>query len=248
MTLAATGRKIALAFEPWQYLEAVAMILYWITGWFVVSVVVFFRKDFGERYLSWLNLFFGYLVVGLFAGPTAALVNTASGNGLSAMMIAFYLAFIGLSVWHRYVIRKKNMVGVEWHSLYSGTPLLPVPVSLETMNKWVEPAMLLVVGMVTGLLHLWLICMWLVLSAFALALHEQISCHLQRQRFLDMRDAGIEAKYWQAALSGKPAQQSRGFVIAASNLELMDRTPGMRDVFAELAPDVRAIMDRSEAA
>lgn len=248
MKLGKTGRKIAMSFEPWQQLEALAMILYWVCGWFVMSVVVFFRKDFGERYLSWINLFFGYIVVGLFTGSALSLWNASNGSPVSAIMGAFYLAFVAASIAHRVAISRKNKAGQEWHSLYSGTPLLPVPVPTEIMNKWVEPALLGLLGILMTLLHIGMIAIWLFIAALALALHEQISYHLQRQQLLDLRDARIEAKYWQAAMSGKPAKESKGFVIASSNIELLDRSPGLRDAFSSLAPELQSIMDRPEAA
>jgi hypothetical protein len=248
MKLAKTGRKIALAFEPWRAMEFALMALLWTSGWFVVSVIVFLRKDFGERYLSWLNLFFGYVVVGVFTESAVSIFGGANGNHISMVMASFYVTFIGLSILHRRVISKRNKAGSEWHSLYSGTPLLPIPVTTETMNKWIEPAILAAGGAVMGLFHVGLISIWLFVSAFALALHEQISYHLQRDQFLDLRDAGIEAKYWQAAMSGRSAVESRGFTIAASNVELIHKTPGMTEIFANLAPELRAIMDTAEAA
>ncbi len=46
-----------------------------ITGIFSVTVVPFIRKDMGERYLSWLNLYFGYSFLGIYI-----LVGGAGGH------------------------------------------------------------------------------------------------------------------------------------------------------------------------
>ena len=46
--------------------EVALAILSLVSGCFAISVVPFIRKDFGERYLGWLNLFFGYTVVANF--------------------------------------------------------------------------------------------------------------------------------------------------------------------------------------
>ena len=49
-------------------------------------------------------------------------------------------------------------------------------------------------------------------------------------------------------MSGKPVQQTQGYTIAKSNLELLERSPEMRDAFSALPDDVKAILDKEVAA
>ena len=71
---------------------------------------------------------------------------------------------------------------------------------------------------------------------------------MQRQQFLDMRDALIESQNWSGVMSGKPVQQTQGYTIAKSNLELLERSPEMKDAFSALPDDVKAILDKEVAA
>ena len=53
-----------------------------VSGCFAISVVPFIRKDFGERYLGWLNLFFGYTVVAnfFFLGNVISMLTRHGGS------------------------------------------------------------------------------------------------------------------------------------------------------------------------
>jgi hypothetical protein len=50
-----------------QYLKVLGALFYWIAGWFAISISVFLRRNFGERYLSWINLYCGYSLMATFA-------------------------------------------------------------------------------------------------------------------------------------------------------------------------------------
>src|ERR1700736_4556127 len=147
MKLGKTGRQIALSFEPWQYLESLAVIVHFILGWFAISAVVFLRRDFGERYLSWINLFFGYMAAGLFTGLGGWLISAWMHESASGLMPLLLMGFFAMSGYHRWQIHKKNKQGIRWFSMNSGTPLLmkfsdhPLlgkygPLSEEVINKW----------------------------------------------------------------------------------------------------------------
>jgi hypothetical protein len=116
-----------------------------VSGCFSISVVPFIRKDFGERYLGWLNLFFGYTVVAnfFFLGNMIGMITRRGGSQLMGM---FWLAFIAMSIYRRREITAKNNAGVEWHSMYIGTSLLPLPFSQEKIYKFFEPALVYALG------------------------------------------------------------------------------------------------------
>src|SRR6202021_1083737 len=146
MKLYGQTRELLKGTEQWKMYEVVLAILSLVSGCFAISIVPFVRKDFGERYLGWLNLFFGYTVVAnftflgtLFAGLAGAFLHV--GIGGAPIMRLFWLAFVGLSIYHRREIARKNKAGIKWHSMYLGTSLLPLPFSAEFVYKFAEPGL-----------------------------------------------------------------------------------------------------------
>ena len=62
MTTASARRELdfvasSLMPNTWQPLMAVTQLTMVILSWLSVSLEVFIRRDFGERYLNWLRLF-----------------------------------------------------------------------------------------------------------------------------------------------------------------------------------------------
>ena len=68
MKIGKVGARIAMATEPGKLVVGVLMLIHFVLSWFVMSVVVFLRKDYGSRYLSWINILFGMFAVSLFTG------------------------------------------------------------------------------------------------------------------------------------------------------------------------------------
>jgi hypothetical protein len=226
--------------------EVALSLLSLITGCFSISIVPFTRKDFGERYLGWLNLYFGYSALAgfVFFGN---LLGALTRHGGSRLIIVFLLAFVALSLYHRLQITRKNNAGAEWHSMYFGTSVLPLPFSQEKIYKFFEPAMVFAVG------HLfWMfsgqVGLWLMVSAVSLLINNHIVFYNERRSILDMRDAQIEAKYISAAFSGKPASETAGFVVAESSIKLMKQDASLTDAFANLSPELKDVLDTQPGA
>jgi hypothetical protein len=234
-------RELLKGTEQWKMYEWALALLSLISGCFAISVVPFIRKDFGERYLGWINLFFGYTVVAnfFFLGNLIGMITRRGG---SQLMGVFWLAFIAMSIYRRREITAKNNAGVEWHSMYFGTSLLPLPFSQEKIYKFFEPAMVFALGHL-----LWTfsgqVGLWLMISAVALLINNHIVFYNERRAILDMRDAQIEAKYFGAALAGKPASETAGFVVAESSIKLMKEDAGLKEAFAKLAPELSDVLD-----
>jgi hypothetical protein len=145
MRLYREAREILKGTDQWKMYEWALAFLSLVSGCFSISVVPFIRKDFGERYLGWLNLFFGYTVVAnfFFLGNMIGMITRRGGSQLMGM---FWLAFIAMSIYRRREITAKNNAGVEWHSMYIGTSLLPLPFSQEKIYKFFEPALVYALG------------------------------------------------------------------------------------------------------
>lgn len=248
MKLGKVGARIAMATEPGKLVFGLMMLVHFILGWFAMSVVVFLRRNFGERYLSWINILFGMTAIGFFTGIGNVLFSMGSSHLSYTIEFAYY-GVVGLSVYHRVVIWRKNRRGQLWHSYNPGESLIRIPgLSEETIAKWVEPGVLFGLAYIANLMHDTPLRLWLLIGAFAVLVHEQVSYYMQRQQFLDMRDALIESQNWSGVMSGKPVQQTQGYTIAKSNLELLERSPEMKDAFSALPDDVKAILDKEVAA
>jgi len=246
MRLYGETRELLKGTQSWHVYEVCLSVIGLIAGCFAVSVVVFVRKDFGERYLSWLNLSFGYTVVAnfTFLGSMFAFLTRWGGQQFMAL---FWLAFIAMSLYRRWEIARKNNAGVEWHSMYMGTSLLPLPFSEEKIYKFFEPALVFGAGYMLYNLS-GQVGVWLMISAVALFICNHIAYYNERRAMLDMRDAQIEAKYFSAALSGKPVTETGGFVVAESSIKLMGQDARLKDAFANLSPELKEVLDAEQGA
>ena len=84
--------------------------------------------------------------------------------------------------------------------------------------------------------------------AAALCLRAYIRYYLERQQYLDQRDARIVAKYTNAVLEGRVAQETAGFTIAKSNRELIEQEVRAAAELPRQRPlpaSVNAILDAS---
>jgi hypothetical protein len=239
-------RDLLKGSETWRMYEWALALLSLISSCFAVSVVVFIRKDFGERYLGWLNLFFGYTIVANFTF-LGGIIATMTGHGGQQMMMLFWLAFIVMSLYRRFEIARRNNKAVEWHSMYFGTSILPLPFSQEKIYKFFEPALVFGVGQL-----LWSLSgqvgLWLMISAVALLINNHIVFYNERRAMLDLRDAQIEAKYMGDAMAGKPAKETAGFVVAESSMKLMRQDASLKSAFDNLSPELKEVLQTSTSA
>lgn len=240
MKLMQDTRNLLSGFDPWRKAEWALGFLSLISSCFAVSVVPFLRKDMGERYFGWLNLFFGYTVVANFTFFGSLLFG-----GPSQLMTLFWMAFIGASLWHRYQIAKKNASGMQWHSMYMGTSLLPLPLSQEKIFKFAEPAAVYMAGHLLSAFSS-AVGWWLTFAAAGLFVNNHIVYFNERQSILDMRDAQIESKFLSAALSGKPAAETAGLVVSESSIKLVGQDADLKQAFANLSMDLKQLLDSEE--
>jgi len=229
--------------DIWRNYEWALGLLSLISGCFAISVVPFVRKDMGERYFGWLNLFFGYTVVANFMFFSSLLGVLIRQNAVyPQLMTFFWLGFIGLSLYHRWQITRRNNAGIEWHSMYIGTSLLPLPFSRENIYKFIEPGLVFFIG--HSLFSLcWQAGLWLMLGAAGLFVNNHIVYYHERQSILDLRDAHLEAKYLSAALAGKPARETGGFVVAESTIRLMGKDARLQSAFSNLSSELKSLLD-----
>jgi hypothetical protein len=229
--------------DVWRQAEWALALLSLISSCFAISVVPFLRKDMGERYFGWLNLYFGYSVV---AGFTffGSLLGFFIHQPIifPQLMYGFLLAFIGASIYQRREITRKNNKGIEWHSMFIGTSILPVPLSQEKILKFVEPAVVFLLGKLLWTFN-WQVGLWLTFAAFGLAINNNIVFYQERQAILDLRDGQIEAVYLSDAMEGKPAAETCGLVIGESTRKLVGRDAKLKDAFVNLSTELKNLLD-----
>jgi hypothetical protein len=238
--------------DVWQRSEWILALLSFVSSCFAISIVPFIRKDFGERYLGWLNLFFGYSVVANFTflgSIVAALMGgfLHVGIGGAPLMQLFWLAFLGLSLYHRREIARKNKAGERWHSMYLGTSILPLPFSREFVYKFAEPAIVIGAGwLLSGISTL--PGVWLMIAGSSLFINNHIVYHKQRQAILDILDAEIEARNMSKAMAGRPAAETNGLLVAESSMDLIRHDAGLQEAFSNLSPELKEVLDAAHGA
>jgi hypothetical protein len=173
-------------------------------------------------------------------------LSAFSRHGSSTVMPLFGFAFIGMSLYRRLEIAQKNNAGIEWHSMYVGTSLLPLPFSQEKIFKFFEPAMVFVAGCILDKIS-GPVGVWLMISGFALLINNHIVFYNERQAVLDLRDAQIEAKYFSPALKGKPARETAGFVVAESSIKLIGKDARLQRAFDDLSVELKSLLDAPPA-
>jgi len=248
MRLAKMGHQLAQASETYRQFQFFYAVALWILGCHAISVEVFTRRSFGERYMSVMNVLFGISAVGLYTGFGNILVGNLTHEEFSGLMEFLYSAAICLSIYHLAVIWWKNRRHVIWHSMYSGEPngsslLAFTGLSEGTIKQWVEPFVIFFLAYLANHAHQHAVGLWLNIGAFSVFVHECLAAHAEKSQLLDQRDSMIEANYRTQVLSGKRIRQEHGFSMSQNSIELMRQTP---EVSEELSEEVNNMLDREE--
>lgn len=222
-----------------QFFTDLAIIL---LGWLSVSVEVFLRRDFGERYLSNIRLMLATIML-LFIGTGGTLIGLirrsddreASRMGGGWVFVIFFLIYLGLCLYHRWQIRSRNQQGIQWHSLSFGTSWLSgvTPWGDWTLYTVVEPLLTIVVGLVFTIMDMSAVGIWWLVAGVALFLKNQMVYTQYRDKILDLIDSRIEAGYFQESLNGAPKQKTAGFSVVPF-------PPGQVKIIEQTVPDLMA--------
>ncbi len=159
-----------------------------------VGEVAIFRSGFGERYFnSWK------VVAGI---PVILLFNVFRGLHSPAPMSLFLVWYVLMCLIHRtYIIRRRQRRvrgegGLPVHSQYNGRSRLSAwfaKKSEESIKGEVEPACMLVLGVVTLFVAPSLGCLFMC-CAIGMAINTQMIVRFDQERAQDLADAAIEAE------------------------------------------------------
>lgn len=177
---------------------------------FSLSGEVFLRRKFGELYLSPLNVLLSALwflalaaFVGFFAEGRGRFRSTVFMFGAPTTLTYIFLCVsLGLMVFHRYQTFRANwFTGEVIHGSSAGNSWLERFTWLQSLQKtlffipnfwqrYLEPIILLLVAVIfpDAFVRGWLIC-----AGFALLMKEGLRSEAQRQAFVRLRDARVEA-------------------------------------------------------
>jgi hypothetical protein len=200
-----------------QLLSAIFNIAVIMLGWISVVWEVFFRYDFGERYLSWLRLFFAYAMISTLWW-IYALLNPSGIRRSDSLFVWSVVFFIGFSVYHRIRIWLRYQNGIPWHSMSFGTSRLSdlnLPVIGNddwTLYRWYEPIICFILAFVLGRLDP--IAGFVgAIAAFALLIKNHMVYFQQRGRILDLIDARLEAAFYNEAAYQKRKEDIAGIAV-----------------------------------
>jgi len=242
----AQAQYVASLFMPgvvayMQFFTDLAIIL---LGWLSVSVEVFLRRDFGERYLSNIRLTLSSIMLVLvgFSGALAWVINQNVSDTPSAAIIAdgwifgiLLVAYVGLCLFHRWQIRRRNRLGIQWYSMSFGSSWIERFVSWDdwTLCTVVEPLFVFALAVLTFWLGLAATALWLLVGSIALFLRNQMVYMQNRDRILNLMDSRIEAGFFQSSLNGAPKRTTAGFSVVPF-------PPAQIKVIEEMVPDFMA--------
>lgn len=217
---------------PWINLAIIIM------GWFAISVEVFLRHTFGERYLNILRVFLAAFAMGLVVfgaqvgGALGSLYGErpnalqAAGGFLGGVVLQFvYWGFLGFSAYHLWQTYQRNKRGERWYSHSFGISRLsfligrrvtagPVDFTINdwTLYRFVEPGLIWACSFIGGFLS-GTLGFFLFLAAVTMFIKNNYLYSQARGRILDMMDAEIERDYLTQAMQGTDKRQTAGFTL-----------------------------------
>jgi len=174
-------------------------------------VMPLLRRNMGERYFSPFLI----AVMSIFA-ITMSLVFKVNPTFISV----YVGVIIVTSLYHLFVIAKRNRRDDEWHTRYEGDFNIDVLVSKlpKGSNYWwresfYEPLLVFVTGLIVGKFVDAGLGAVFLFSAPWMILRSQYQRLLLRSTILDARDLRIESEQKISALNGEPAEDTKGYVV-----------------------------------
>jgi hypothetical protein len=186
---------------------------------FSLSLEIFFRNNFGERYFNlgaliavcvalflYTNVFcfFQVIVLSTFFGKDVLLIHR------------FTYAVIGVGILNLWSMHKRKKRGERIHSWYSGDSLLNfLPVSQHVLQLYIEPGLCFLIGFlfVPDLI----LSQWIGIASVSMFLVRRSEWSRLDNFIHDALDREIEAKYLQEAiLERKSPKETEGLFVASS--------------------------------
>jgi len=229
----------------WQALISLMMVL---LGWYAVTVEVFFRYKFGERYFNLVKIGIATLIMGgviqvgqYLSGFAANYVSIPTVLFSFALLTGLWWLYLGFTIWHYIAIWLRNQRGETWHSQsYGLSHLYRIPF-FQQFDDWliyriIEPAICLALAFVMWFINRPL-GVWLGIAGIALFARNNLAYMQQRDTMLDLLDERIHSRYLADALSGTSKAQTAGWSVAKVPSTLFHEVQAVAEAAAADPPD-----------
>jgi len=239
-----------------SFLSSLSVILINLT---TRTVEVFFRHNFGERYLNTLTVLLGLAAVNLFMMPWVLVLVYSGDQDLGTIGMVFFAgsvlfqaAFVTASIIHIIINRARASSGKRWHSMSDGESWLTSMIKAKearTADRWVRQIVEPLVCMAAGPLLVLIfppLAIYLFLTGVLLAFKAAITHARGRAEFLDLVDKQIESQHWAEMLEGKPPRETEGFVVRGMHARNAGERRTLEDIFSGLDPDTASIINSSQ--
>lgn len=220
-------------FNMLRNLETIIRI---VMSWSTITLEVFIRREFGERYLSFGRMVLGWLTIRFFLSLANIRTSFSWIPGISPLATEvtvnrwFVTCYLLLCFIHLLRVWQRNREGAPWHSQSFGVSWLEFltalpPLRLGGLNlritdfmlyRFIEPGLCLFVALyfVPGPSFT---RNWIIWSSLAMLVHNNMVYGMRRSRFLDMLDSQIESGYYNSvreeALDHSSQYQTAGHAV-----------------------------------
>ena len=202
-----------------------------------LSLEIFVRRRFGERYLTWRTIVMTFFRVSLALGLIAALYHIAkpdwpyyaprSGTTESFWMLSFWLHCL----WHKFVIWRRNQRGEQWYSYAPGDAFpfwRAMGFSEIATFRFAEPMAVVLFALACFALRIdGSVSVWLFVSGLCLFVKRQLQYYTERRAVLDMIDSRARSERLRSAMGREsPHEQPDGYTVTPATTYL---TPELRE-------------------
>jgi hypothetical protein len=192
--------------------------------WFSISIEIFLRHNFGQRYLTWVALitsFFGVVMtlwvidVFLAQAKTTSLQYTARSDLVQELWLLFFWI---AGIWHKATMLYHSFRGQQLYSFSPGESM-PVwrfiPISEVVIFRFIEPLMVLLAGYFMFALTIdGMIATWLFISGTCLFFKRQGQYYSEKNLIFDMIDSRARSERIRAALdTGEQPRKNSDFTV-----------------------------------
>lgn len=210
--------------EVTTYMRLAAGILMTVLGWVSVTLEVFIRHSFGERYLNIIRVILAWQALGLAGLAVFMLFGNNVDAGIDPIALGLITpVFLVVAILQLIWVQIRKWRKVPWHTRSFGVSWLhPLIWRWDyAFYRLVEPAVCFGIGYLFTLnTDLAPIGGWICFASIALLLKNNIAFNIERERMLDIADAELEAMYMRAAMAGESKRKTAGISVVrvSSNL------------------------------
>lgn len=229
-----------------QAVTTISNVCVIVLGWWSMILEVFLRYEFGERYLTFVRMFFAGTILFVIHKITDYWTFSYGGEAFGGTVVNpyafphdtlwswFVLGFFLLTANHFVQIWLRNKRQESWHSRSFGISRLegiPLPGGNDwALYRFYEPAFCFIITLIIGRVDN--VTSFVVgIGTAALFLKNNLLYYQYRSISLDLLDAKIESEYYNAAAEGKPKEKTAGMSVVRVVMPKMPAAPNsMEDI------------------